>query len=114
MVKWLLHLEGLCVLLLALSAYATIDASWMLFIVCFFVPDISLLGYLVSPTLGAANYNIAHTYTLAFALIATGLFAYPVALPLGIILAAHIGMDRMLGFGLKYEKKFSETHLQKI
>lgn len=29
----------------------------------------------------------------------------------GIILFSHASMDRMLGFGLKYEKGFRYTHL---
>ena len=33
---------------------------------------------------------------------------------LGLIWAAHIGMDRMLGFGLKYPTRFQDTHLQRV
>jgi hypothetical protein len=31
-----------------------------------------------------------------------------------MIWIAHIGMDRMLGFGLKYPTRFSDTHLQHV
>jgi hypothetical protein len=34
-------------------------------------------------------------------------------LPYGLIWIVHIGMDRMLGFGLKYPTGFKETHLQR-
>jgi hypothetical protein len=32
----------------------------------------------------------------------------------GVVLFAHIAMDRALGYGLKYEKGFRYTHLGKI
>ncbi|MBI2443419.1 MAG: DUF4260 family protein [Candidatus Levybacteria bacterium] len=31
-----------------------------------------------------------------------------------VILLAHVGMDRFLGFGLKYPTHFKQTHLQKL
>ena len=31
-----------------------------------------------------------------------------------LIWTAHIGMDRLLGFGLKYPTRFQDTHLQRI
>ncbi len=35
-------------------------------------------------------------------------------LPLALILFAHIGIDRLLGFGLKYPSGFKDTHLQRL
>ncbi|RKQ33951.1 DUF4260 family protein [Oceanobacillus halophilus] len=32
----------------------------------------------------------------------------------GLIWTAHIGMDRMIGFGLKYPTAFKDTHIQRI
>jgi hypothetical protein len=31
-----------------------------------------------------------------------------------LIWTAHIGVDRLLGFGLKYPTRFQDTHLQRI
>lgn len=33
---------------------------------------------------------------------------------IGIIWSAHIGMDRMFGFGLKYSTGFNDNHLNRI
>jgi hypothetical protein len=35
-------------------------------------------------------------------------------LALALILFAHIGIDRWLGFGLKYPSGFKDTHLQRL
>lgn len=62
--------------------------------------------------MGGLAYNLVHTYALALPLALAG-FAVgsPVASALGLILIAHIGFDRMLGFGLKYASGFGDTHL---
>ena len=33
---------------------------------------------------------------------------------LGLIWTAHIGVDRLLGFGLKYPTQFHDTHIQRL
>ena len=38
----------------------------------------------------------------------------PAFLGLAAIRAAHIGFDRMLGYGLKYTSGFNDTHLGRI
>jgi hypothetical protein len=35
----------------------------------------------------------------------------PAIVSLSLIWIAHIGLDRMLGFGLKYPTRFNDTHL---
>ena len=40
--------------------------------------------------------------------------ALPVALPFALIWAAHIGFDRTLGYGLKSDAGFAQTHLGRI
>jgi hypothetical protein len=83
-----------------------------MFAVLFLVPDISMLGYLGGRKLGAAVYNVSHTYILPAALGAYGLFQLqPFALAVALIWIGHIGFDRLLGFGLKYETAFGHTHL---
>jgi len=60
-------------------------------------------------------YNLAHSYVGPVALIALGLLAdMPVALAVGLIWCAHIGFDRMLGYGLKYTSGFAATHLGRL
>ncbi len=74
-----------------------------------------MLAYLIGPRAGAAAYNLVHTYALALPLALTGFWlASPIALGLGLIWIAHIGMDRMFGYGLKYATGFHDTHLGRI
>jgi hypothetical protein len=72
-----------------------------------------LAGYLGGPRVGAAVYNLVHSYAAPLAatllLLLTG---SPLTLPL--IWFAHIGFDRALGYGLKYPSSFHDTHLGRI
>ena len=111
----LVRLEGLAVLTLAVLFYARNSGSWLLFIVLFLIPDISMLGYVAGPRTGAAIYNLIHTYTTAAVLVGYAFFAkQPIALYLGLILFAHISIDRLFGLGLKYPSGFKDTHLQRL
>ena len=108
----ILRAEGLAVLVAAAWAYAATGASWWLFAALILAPDLSMLGYLRGPRLGAAAYNAAHTYLAPLGLLALGqLGAVPALTTIALIWAAHIGMDRMLGYGLKYPWAFKATHL---
>ncbi|MEW6100343.1 MAG: DUF4260 domain-containing protein [Pseudomonadota bacterium] len=111
-VRWLLRLEGAAVLALALWAYHQHAAGWGLFAAAFLAPDLSFLGYLAGPRVGARLYNTAHSYLGPAACLALGLLAaVPWAVPAALIWAAHIGFDRALGYGLKYPSGFRHTHL---
>lgn len=115
MPKFILHLEGLSVLLFSLYFYSSNDYSWLLFFVLLFSPDLSMLGYLVNNKIGALFYNLLHTYILVFVLLLFGIiFSYDLLKAIGLIFAAHIGMDRAIGYGLKYQNKFNETHFQRL
>lgn len=116
MVKWLLHAEGLVLLGLAVFFYQTLEGNWWLFFLLLFTPDIAMLGYLKDKKLGASLYNLMHNYVLGFALMAVGYFLFPNTFIVyaGIILIAHVGLDRALGYGLKYPTNFKDTHLQKV
>ena len=115
MSKGLLHSEGLIVFIGSLYFYASIDASWWLFILCLFLPDLFMLGYVVNNSIGALVYNIGHTYLipLLFLILSVSL-KLDLPLALSLIWIAHIGMDRTVGYGLKYPSQFKETHLQKV
>lgn len=71
-----------------------------------------MLGYLVSPCRGANVYNSFHSYVVPAAL---GLSAFLLhahnLLPIALIWVNHIGVDRLLGYGLKYRDGFGFTHL---
>ena len=108
----ILRAEGLAVLVASVWAYAALGSGWWLLAVLILAPDLSMLGYLGGARIGAALYNAAHTYVVPLALLALGQSgAVPLGTALGLIWAAHIGMDRVLGYGLKYPWGFKATHL---
>jgi hypothetical protein len=112
--KWLLHTEGAAIFLVCLVIYVMRGYSWWLFLALFLVPDIFMLGYLANARLGATLYNLVHTETLPLALSLAGILWRPGLLAVALIWLAHIGLDRMLGFGLKYPTRFNDTHLARV
>lgn len=113
--KILLHIEGMAVLALCLYLYGSLQDSWLLFWVLLFLPDISMVGYAFNHKTGAKVYNLFHTYSLPILLLIAGLFlSNSIILAIGLIWSAHIGMDRMLGYGLKYPTDFKDTHLNRV
>jgi hypothetical protein len=113
--KIFLHLEGMAVLALCLYLYGSLQFSWILFLVVLFLPDISMVGYAFNPNTGAKVYNLFHTYIISILLVILGLFfSNSSILAIGLIWTAHIGMDRMLGYGLKYPTNFKDTHLNRV
>jgi hypothetical protein len=113
--KYFLQIEGFAVLSLCLYFYGHNQFSWVLFFVLLFSPDISMLGYLINNKVGALLYNLFHTYMITIIVIFCGLlFISPTLLAIGLIWSAHIGMDRMLGYGLKYPTTFKDTHLHRV
>ncbi|WP_263350986.1 DUF4260 domain-containing protein [Acidicapsa acidisoli] len=110
-VLWWLRLEGLAVAALAVVLYARTGASWWLFAVLWLVPDLSMVGYFVDPRLGANCYNAIHSYLLPITLAVAALSFQRAALPFVLIWFNHIGVDRLLGYGLKYPTAFGHTHL---
>lgn len=110
-----LRLEWCCVLAAALLAYHLEGGSWLLFAALILVPDLSMLGYLAGPRIGAATYNAAHLLVWPALLIVAGLLApvHPV-LEIGLVWLAHVAADRALGYGLKLPSGFRDTHLGRI
>lgn len=115
-VRSTLRLEGALVLALCTLAYARGDASWWWFAGAFFLPDLSFIGYAGGAALGARVYNVAHCYggplLLAIAALQGSNAAWIV--PAALVWGAHIGFDRLMGYGLKYETAFADTHLGRI
>jgi len=113
--RLLLRLEGMALFLLGTWAFFETGLTWWLYALLFFSPDLSFAGYAAGPRAGAAIYNAAHTLLGPAALLGAGLaLEAPLLLGLAAIWAAHIGFDRMLGYGLKYATAFSDTHLGRI
>ena len=108
----LVRLEGLVVLVAAVLCFRWLGGGWEMFALLFLLPDLSMLGYLVGKRVGAAAYNAGHSYVGPALFCATGLLQGDELLPkLAVIWVAHIGFDRMLGYGLKYGSAFGHTHL---
>ena len=81
----------------------------------FLVPDLSFAAYLAGPRTGAIIYNAAHSYMAPMALMTAGFgLDSPLTLSIALIWLAHIGIDRALGYGLKYSAGFGFTHLGRI
>lgn len=115
MSKLLLHVEGSVILILSIYFYSQTNASWWMFLLLLFVPDVSMIGYLRGNRIGAYCYNLFHTYSIPLAIILVSLVVdIPSVLAVGLIWIAHIGMDRMIGYGLKSTEDFKVTHLQKV
>lgn len=111
----LLRIEGALQLGLCLMLYAQTGASWSLLILLFFVPDISIAGYLAGNNAGAIIYNLVHTDFFPALLAAYGIIGgNAFAISLALIWFAHIGFDRWLGFGLNYPTGFKDTHWGRI
>jgi hypothetical protein len=108
--KSLLHLEGAAVLVATCIFYQQAHDRWMWFGVLFLVPDFSMLGYPASKKLGASFYNLGHAYAAPFLL----LLVLWLSVQTSYAWLAHVGFDRMLGYGLKYETAFKDTHLQRV
>lgn len=108
----ILRLEGLVLLAMASMGFAWTGESWLLFGLLFLVPDISMLGYLAGPRIGATVYNIGHTTIAAVVMAVCGyLLGSTMALGVSLVWLAHIGFDRAVGYGLKYPDAFKHTHL---
>ncbi len=111
----LLRTEGAFALVLSLFLYRSAGAHWGIFFLLFLWPDLSILGYLVSARLGSRLYNLVHTYVFPLAFAGVSVYRHDARLlAFALIWLAHIGMDRALGFGLKYPTFFKDTHLQRV
>ncbi|MEK9285128.1 DUF4260 domain-containing protein [Bradyrhizobium sp. ISRA442] len=114
-VRLLLRLEGLTLFAGMTLLYGAWGGSWTLYLLLFLVPDLSFLAYLSDAKFGAMVYNAAHSYLAPVTLMTLGFgLASPLTLSIALIWLAHIGVDRALGYGLKYSAGFGFTHLGRI
>jgi hypothetical protein len=113
--RLLLHAEGAAVGAAAIAVYFYADYPWWLLVALALAPDLSMVGYLGGVRVGAAAYDTMHAYVFPIVLAASGLIANAdVAVQIGLIWITHIGVDRALGYGLKYPTSFKDTHLQRV
>ncbi|MCC2337002.1 DUF4260 domain-containing protein [Bacillus tropicus] len=115
MQKRIVHFEGLVVFIAAIYAYSLYEFSWIIFWVFLLAPDLSMLAYGINNHVGANIYNLFHTYIISILIVIIGAyFKIDIVIMIGLIWTAHIGMDRMFGYGLKYETDFKDTHIQRL
>jgi hypothetical protein len=111
----ILRVEAAVVLVFSVILYRHAGGTWPRFALLFLVPDLSLAGYALTVRFGTVLYNTVHTYVGPLVLAGFAIFgARPELLLYTLIWTAHIGMDRALGFGLKYPTRFQDTHLQRV
>jgi hypothetical protein len=110
-----LRAEGVATLAAGLAGFLYLGLPWWAFVLLLIVPDVSMVGYLRGPRVGAIVYNVAHDLATGVAIGGLGLAmgSVPVTAA-GAILVAHSGMDRMMGYGLKLPSSFKDTHLGRI
>jgi hypothetical protein len=114
-VKSLIKLEEAALFLLSVYLFSLLPYKWWLFPALLLVPDVGMIGYLFNPGIGAFTYNLFHHRGIAIVIYLAGIYlANPVLQLAGIILFGHASMDRVFGYGLKYNDDFKNTHLGRI
>lgn len=115
-IRWQ-KVEGFLVAAVALTLVVFLpgSVSWWVWPVFLLVPDLSMLGYLAGPRVGARVYNAAHLYAVGLAISTIGVaIESSQIIAIGAIWTAHVGLDRWLGYGLKLPTGFQDTHLGRI
>ena len=114
-VAWILRIEALALFLAGVIGYLQLNGHPIWLLPLLLAPDLSMVGYVRGPGLGAITYNLVHNLAIALGVLAVGWVTAiaPLALA-GAVLVAHVGMDRALGYGLKLPTDFRDTHLGRI
>lgn len=108
----LIKLEEAAMFGLSIYVFSLTDFVWWWYPALILLPDIGMLGYLVSAKWGAYSYNLFHHRGVAVAVLLIGwILPMEGVFLCGIILFGHCAMDRMMGYWLKYEDSFHHTHL---
>jgi hypothetical protein len=113
--KTIIKLEEIALFILGVYLFTFLSFQWWWFLVLILAPDLSMLGYVFGNKTGAFSYNVFHHKGIALLIYALGCYLSIESIQLaGIVLFSHSAMDRMFGYGLKYEKGFKYTHLGEI
>jgi hypothetical protein len=110
-----LRIEGAAALVAGIALYLHEGGQVLWLIPLLLAVDVSMAGYLAGPRLGAICYNLAHNWATGLAVLGSGvaLGSMPLLLA-GAVLVAHVGFDRLAGYGLKYPTAFRDTHLGRL
>jgi hypothetical protein len=115
LVTAILRSEALAALAAGIVIWMANDGSMLWLVPVLLLPDLSAIGYLVNARVGAVTYNIVHNWTIAGVALLLGWWLHSRFLVLtGAVLLAHVGLDRVLGYGLKLPSGFQDTHLGRI
>jgi hypothetical protein len=107
--KTLIKLEELALILLSFYLFLALDYAWWWFPLLFFVPDFSMVGYLINPKAGTVTYNFIHHKALSVLLYLLGSFTQLPGLQLaGLVMLGHSSFDRALGFELQQTEKLNQ------
>lgn len=99
----------------ATGLYFLLGLSWWVYLIFLFAPDLSAIGYLFGPRTGSVLYNLAHTIIWPLIIGLAGWWlGWSWSAPVALIRLAHIALDRMVGYGLKYPDAFRYTHLDQV
>ncbi|MCF0064640.1 DUF4260 domain-containing protein [Dyadobacter chenwenxiniae] len=110
--KTLIKVEEGAQFVLSIILFSRLPFAWWVFPTFLFLPDLSMIGYLLNAKVGALTYNLVHHKAIAITVGVAGLLIQNNDLMFaGILLFGHSSLDRMLGYGLKYDKGFKFTHL---
>jgi hypothetical protein len=111
----LLRVEGATLFAGSLIAYSTTDQAWWLVPLTLLLPDLTMIGYLGSTRLGSYLYNLGHSTPVPAGIVAIGWWQdKSLVVALGLVWLAHIGLDRLIGYGLKYDDHFQHSHLGRL
>jgi hypothetical protein len=112
--SWL-RLEGVAAFAAGLGLFGASGGNWLFIVPLILLPDVSAVGYLAGPRVGAFTYNLLHSWVPGLLALGLGTWLAWPSVQLGAaILIAHVGMDRALGYGLKLPSSFQDTHLGRI
>ena len=110
--KTTLKLEEFAQFGLGIYLFSLLPFAWWWFLVLILAPDIGMIGYAFGNKAGALLYNLFHHKGLDIFVYLIGIYLQnDILMLIGVILFAHAAFDRILGYGLKYEKGFTFTHL---
>ena len=113
--KNVLKLEEIAMFALSIYLFSFLDFDWWWYLVLFFLPDVSFVAYTVNSKIGAYAYNILHHKGIMILSYFLGIYFQNETLQMvGLVFFGHSSFDRILGYGLKYEDSFNNTHLGKI
>ncbi len=107
-----IRLEEVLMWVTGISLFYVTGVEWWWYLLVLLGPDISMLGYLAGNKTGAGLYNFFHSKAVGLACVMAGMFTeHPYIGLIGVVIVAHSAFDRMMGYGLKYDKGFKYTHL---